>query len=247
MRTLTATILIVVSAFLAFADYVQAEQRPSQTQVKISVSRHSRLSVNLKKARLIDVVKEIKRQTNIAFVIRVPGTPVVSKRFEDLPLERGLQKLFSDFDYALIQHEGNANRRNLAVKTIILVGRNMDSANGDRIETVIEAPSASVIHHDLLSHDPDIRKNTLLEMDDGDIEAYFTDITTLLINDPNEAVRVEAVVAVASYDNAQSLPLLVDALNDESKTVRNRVFDALSSIGTEEAMEALKAAIDNTD
>jgi len=244
---LTLLILLFNSAgFLAFSNNAFALQLIPKSSRLIDVDQHGLLSVEVKQSPLIDIVNAIKRQTGISFIVRTSGTQIITDRFTKLPLKQGLKRLFRDFNYALIDHEKKPDQHpRFAIKTIILLSRNFVTEKTKQIKTSVDTQVEPL--QDFTNTDPEARRKVISNMETSDIDAYFSDLSDMLINDPDESVRAEVARAIASQGNQQSVEILFDALNDESDAVKNAVINAMASIGNDGAMKAFKTAVTNLD
>ena len=245
MRLILLILIFNVVNIVFSLDQALAEQQTKSSSRLINVDKYGNLSVEIKQAPLIDVVDEIKRQTNIKFKIQTKANPKITCRFGNLPLKRGLKRLFRNFDYVFIHADGKFNHPHAVIESIILLtGKFMSETNNQGEKKIIPQVSSqsSLVFSSL---DPDAE--VIQDREETEIQANLADIKTVLSSDPDENVRTEAVQALASQDSEKRDSILFQALDDESEKVRSQVITTLGVIDTEEASKAFQVAEEKLD
>lgn len=245
MRLILLILIFNVVNIVFSLDQALAKQQTELSSRLINVDKYGNLSVEIKQAPLIDVVREIKRQTNIKFKVQAKANPKITCRFANLPLKRGLKRLFRKFDYVFIHADGESIHPDAAIENIILLTGNSKSDTNNQGEKKIIPQVSS--RSSLVFSSPDPDAEVIRDMEETEIQATLSDIRTVLSSDPDENVRTEAVQALASQDSKKRVPILFDALDDESEKVRSQVITTLGVIDTEEASEAFKVAVEKLD
>jgi HEAT repeat protein len=72
-------------------------------------------------------------------------------------------------------------------------------------------------------------------------------ISKVLMNDPNEEVRLSSVDALLAIGNASVIQPLSVGLRDQKPSVRESAVEALAAIGGEPAKEMIKSAMNDED
>lgn len=202
---------------------------------------NERLTVRSSNALLIDVVREVSRQTHIDVIGGDKLAGLTSVEFSDLTLERGVAALLSGANYVLQEQPGaDGASPNLVLRVLSMAGGALPDATftgpvsvGALDSLVAEEESDArdaqeVDLEDLIDDADSIDDLHKEKLDASNLASKGTfgpqaDLESLLqhLRNPNEWIRIEAINALAKRPVAPALPALIKVLNDESWAVRN--------------------------
>jgi hypothetical protein len=208
----------MVSVLLAAGHAPAAEAPMPAGTMEVAVAE-GRLSVNLRDAPLADVLRLIGQEAQIKVHLDGQFLAPITRTFTGVPLESGIRRLTrehsSSFAYGPPPHPGLAARLT-------------------EIWIIESAPAAPA--------DPRTRAARLASLgklgrrsDDGAV----AELSRLLAQDPDPAVRTQAAGILGRSGNARATPALTAALGDQQPSVRIQAVHALRRIEGERAAESL--------
>jgi HEAT repeat protein len=178
-----------------------------------------RLSVNLRDAPLADVLRLVGQEARVKVNLDGQFLAPITGTFTGLPLESGIRRLTrghsSSFAY----------------------GPPLDSGQAPRLIEiwVIESEPA-------ISADPRARAARLASLDNlgrRTDDAAVAELTRILAQDPDPAVRTRAAGILSRSRDARATPALTTALGDQQSSVRIQAVHGLRRLEGERATEAL--------
>lgn len=202
--------------------------------------RDDRLTVKLHGLPWAVVLKELQRQTGLAFRVQGQREETVTVAFEDLPLEQGLRRLFRNTNLIFLYtgaKDGQGSGSRLAQVWILPRGEGSLAETGQAPQRPLrdqEAPLRALPRHapaPKQGQEPGSEGKALIEA----------------LQDPDNGVRERAVEALGGIASPWAIKALGMALENESAAVRERAVEALVRLGGERAIDALKRALQNDD
>lgn len=209
------------------------------------------LTVRLRDIPLERVLREIAIQTGIQITFYGPVEESVSADFSDLPLDRGLRRLFRDFNHIFIYNEGKGLEPE--IRELIIYSEKGEgpvkrweprsigprTRPRQRLREVTPDSLAKAMNDE----DPAIREEAvdiLAEMND---EKGIAGLTSLLLNDKDSDVRQRAAEALGDLEDERAVDPLTKALKDKDPAVRESAVDALGEIGGDKVLRPLRDAL----
>jgi len=212
----------------------------SQATPKIQSAREAllveiadgRVSVETRNAPLVEVLKEIEKETDLP--IRLDGTidTKLSIRFRRLPLEAGLRRLLSGYNFVL-SYDSHSS---LSAVEVLSYG-----ARGARETGHVRGTAQG-------TKDP-VRRRTREKGDsqkDGDL---LRRIGNQALNSPSVITRADAVDDLYFADDEEyAAKILTGVLRHEADSdIRERVLDALESFDDIPSQPVLEASVHDED
>ena len=137
MRFILLISILQVVTFVLSLDQAQAKPQAETFNGQINFDKFGKLSVDIKEASLMEIVHEIMRQTHIRFKISTKSNPKITCRFSNMPLNKGLKRLFRDFDFVVIHSHGKPEHSRLAIESIIFLSISLLTNPDDQEEKEI--------------------------------------------------------------------------------------------------------------
>lgn len=194
----------------------------------------SLLSVYIQKRPLQWVLSEIARQSGVSINAQEIGNELISEVFQDLPLDRGLQRLLSISD-TFFFYSGEKMLSKLRAVWVYQKGK------GDGIVPAPPSASASAQEYeqDLMDPNPEVRARsveTLVEREGQDAE----ELVLRALEDGNDHVRSRALdVAVTSGVKLPTDTLIDLTQYDPSPLVRTLALVAIADVAENSRREGL--------
>ena len=214
------------------------------------------LSVDIDNARLEDVLKAIARQKGFKR-LKVQGNAGLAKisiRFQNLPLDQGIQRILRGRSYSLIYAQpkwdrGKGISTTLEEVRIFGEGKGEQSFGFGSLEakkSVLSTRLKGLIQQALYGEDAMARVKASAALGGTGRPEAITSLS-LALEDAEEAVREAAIVALADIGGNEAAQALAVALQDEDPLVREVAVIALGEIGGEAAIGLLEQALADED
>lgn len=253
MRILQLFFWIAILLFIPISSSEAAADLNTGDHPFVVRAQDDLLTVQLKDIPLERVLKEIAIQTGIQITFYGSVAGSVSADFSNLPLDRGLKRLFRDFNHIFIYNKGKGKGSEPEIRELIIysekgegpVKRWEPRSIGPRMsprQTLKEVAPDSVAKA-MNDEDPAIREeavDVLAEMND---EKSIPGLTSLLLNDKDSDVRQRAAEALGDLEDERAVDSLIKALKDKDPAVRESAVDALGQIGGDKVLRPLRDAL----
>jgi hypothetical protein len=226
---------------------VATSASPGESKTPITVA-NNRLSVQVQNRSLAGILDEISNQSGIPILLGDGiNDQTVSMRFQDLPLDQGLQALLKTFDaFFFYSAQGAQGQAPAALKAVWIYPQ----GQGHRIMPVPPETYASTaeMQQNLRDPDPDQRARAAEVL----IERQGTkalDTVLEVLEDPDEKVRYRALNQAVQLNLALPEDLIQRlALSDSSPVVRFLALEAMvnaPSIDPERLREIAERALND--
>ncbi len=175
------------------------------------------LTVKVKDVPLRKVMKEFAKQMSVKISFFASEEELIMADFSRIPIEEGLKRLLGDFNYSFVYDRRNSKNDSPGIKKIIVLSRK------DGVP---------------------YRRSASKEVTSSGEPSYEKTMKDLKSDDP--LVREEAVDALGATKNENGVSVLAGILfNDSDDDVRMSAADALGMIGSEDAIDTLKEALND--
>ncbi len=207
------------------------------------------LTMNVKNVPLKKVLKKITNNKGIKMVSLVSGEELIMANFSSLPIEKGLKRLLSDYNFAFVYSpEKSKNREHVIRKVIILskIGKNQDR----KVQPIIISKKKSSLESlsiALNDEDFDVREEALYSLAELKDERSIDLLTEALLNDKDGEIRAIAAMILGSIGSEIDIDSLIHALQDEDSEVRLSAVEAIGSIGGVRAIQVLEGSLSDED
>ena len=217
------------------------------------------LSVDIDNARLEDVLKAIARQRGFKR-LKVQGNAAlvnkISIRFQNLPLDQGIQRILRGRSYSLIYAQpkwdrGKAISTTLEEVRIFGVGKGEQSFGFDSLEGKGSVPRTTLkglIQQALYGEDAMTRVKAIVALAETGDSAAIAAIEQALLEDAEQDVRETALEALVHLGPDHAVGPLARALaGEKSAGFREEIIQALAWLKDERAIEPLARVLREDD
>lgn len=228
---------------------------------------NGQLSARLTNSPMKEVLKEIMERSKARIWINDSIDDVlVTVEFQDVPINEGVRKILKDKNYAFVYAPGQIKEGKLSVmnnnesdmsynsphesyqdvmgdahKGHISPRGRFDNAENER--SSIEALIKDALENESIEK----REEAVIALGESRNKNAIEVISKVLMNDPNEEVRLSSIDALLAIGNASVIQPLSVGLKDQKPSVRESTVEALAAIGGESAMELVKSAMNDED
>lgn len=220
-------------------------------------SRNGRLSIEAHNVALAEALERIAKESGLAISWHVPLDETISTRFRGLPVETGIRRLLSGYNFVLVYEEvpgGSRHdhaRANLSGVEVFAngfahgaePGRTRPirhrAARGNFTQRLMDASSSGLSGENegqmrgigaraLYSSDAAAREDAVGDLFFADDEAYAAEILSeVLEQDPDPDVRTSALEALEGLDPVPVTPVLDASVYDAAPEVRLRALEVI--------------------
>ena len=216
------------------------------------------LTVNVRDARLSELLEEIARQSGLALQGHRSLADPITVELRQRPLEEGLRVILDDQSYAL---EYSLERRDedreiprVPKGLAIFPKREHSDAQRGGVDhggeaglgdVSIDIPRLSGVLES--SEDVGDREDAIDVLAESGRPEVVLPLIRFALMDRDEDVRLAAVEALATLGGQGAAEALEIPLRDEESGIREGAIDALAAIGTERAAQSLVIALQDED
>jgi HEAT repeats/HEAT repeat len=215
-------VLALTSAFLPAGLAVPAEPSGTGGTLEVTV-REGRLSVDLRDAPLAEVLRLVGDRADVQMNLSGEFRTSLTRAFTDVPIEEGLRRLARghslSFAYAPLRDGQGAAR----LTEVWVVASSPATRPAGRVESSQRAAQLA----------------TLRALGQRRDEAAVTELSRTLVQDPDPAVRAQAATVLSQISGAPAAAALIEALGDETPSVRIQAIHGLRRIEGDQVADLL--------
>jgi hypothetical protein len=224
----------LIAAWCAVAAPSEAAPPPL---LRVDVGDGGFVSIDVRDARIEDLLREIARQTGLELVSTEPLDERVTLTLDHVTLPQALDRLLRNRSYLLV-HGGPARGTDNALRNRLWILAN-GVANPHVTAEVDRAP--------LPASDPLGRIDALSAVAAGDGALLAAELTTVALGDADAVAREEAVHALGRLQGDPSARTLAHALHDPEPAVRRAAITALADARDVRALRVLAPVLSDAD
>jgi hypothetical protein len=233
MRRRLRPILVICLSVTGFTPaIVQAAAQPAAaSSIKVEVEQ-GRLSLDVRDAPLVHVMRALPQQSGIAIKLHGELTDRITDSFTDMALEEGIRRLLRGKSFAFTYApSANQAQPSSLIEVLVMAPSPVEPAK------TVEKPSSASERGESLQR---IRALSARK----DAEA-ISELSKLMASDPSPSARSQAAAALGRLKNREALAPLTNALADQSPAVRIAAMQAIKSIEDIEAVRYLRPQLVN--
>lgn len=243
---------LVTSVAVADAKSAATEARPQAQHDSGSVQiANGLLSVDVENVSLEKLLREIAAKANLTLMLSGRLEERVTIVFNALPLDKALQRLLRNHNFALEYSEAKDSDRKTTVvrpSTLWIHTGTATSAPADAPHTasLSEEPQQAPVASVPASPEPTERGAAVEALADKH-DAASVPALRLALRDRDQQVREAAIAALVEIGGDEAANALADVLTDNEPWLRELAVTALGEIGGDSAVRLLQRALSDSN
>jgi len=226
----------------------------NQTSAIIQIN-NDLLTIRAKSTPLKQVLASIEDQTQIkVFLLGTVDKPI-SANLSDVPIEKGLKRIFRNFNSVFIYHSTNDIENKLEIKSILILPmdeNDLSSTSFNGLNQSDVKTSSSFASEQ--GAGPDFRGDAHPEFGDKasnssvliEDEKTLNELSDELLGNDEPETRADAADTLGSLGDEEAIVFLIQALEDSDGEVRKSAVEALALIGSDEAIPYIKSILNDS-
>jgi ribosomal protein L25 (general stress protein Ctc) len=187
------------------------------------------------------VLRRIEAKTNIPIIILGPLEGKISVKIENLPLDKGIQKIVGKRANLLLTYSNNKNANKSRLYSIKIFAKDIQKKTLQKTQQRSDAYNNGILAGKSSG-------NTRSTIDEKELNIYRwgnsqdqsdREKLIMMLADPDPWIRESAARALAKIGGVASVDALIRALKDEDPAVRESAAYALGQIGDKRALTPL--------